>query len=87
LRLAYKFKSFFSGGTFQSKVFGQYFFSKQVFKFLAFSFGGVFFVGIISNWLCQVAKIGFKVFRWRFGLQWFWLALFHGFGFVRGLFA
>jgi hypothetical protein len=30
-------KLFFSGGTFQSKVFGQYFFGKQVFKFSAFS--------------------------------------------------
>jgi hypothetical protein len=29
--------SVFSGGTFQDKVFGQYFFSKQVFKFSAFA--------------------------------------------------
>jgi cell shape-determining protein MreC len=34
--------------------------------------------------LSRVAKIGFKVFRWHFVLQWFLLALFRGFGFVRG---
>jgi len=46
-------------------------FSKQVFKFLAFSFGDVFFFGISSGWLCRVAKIGFKVFGLRFGQLWF----------------
>jgi hypothetical protein len=42
LRLAQKFKTIFSSGTFQASSLGQYFFSKQVFKFSAFSFGGVF---------------------------------------------
>jgi len=39
--LAQKFKSIFSGGTFQVSSFGQYFFGKQVFKFLAFSLAAV----------------------------------------------
>jgi hypothetical protein len=84
--LKIKSKSFFSGdvffnsqkiyfflqhGSFQNGILGQYFFSKQAFKFSAFSFGGVFFVGIISGWFCPVAEIGFKVFRLRFGLRWF----------------
>jgi len=77
-------QNLFSGGTFQVSGFGQYFFSKQVFKFSAFSFGGVFFVGMVSGFLCQVAEIGFKVFGFRFGWRWFWLALFRGFGFVCG---
>jgi hypothetical protein len=71
LRLAHKFKTIFSGGTFQVSSFGQYFFSKQVFKFSAFSFGGIFFVGIISGWFCPVTEIGFKVFSLGFGQRWF----------------
>jgi hypothetical protein len=62
---------FLRRGSFQNSILGQYFFSKQAFKFLAFSFGGVFFVGIVSGWFCPVAKIGFKVFGLRFGLRWF----------------
>jgi len=61
-------QNLFSGGIFQARSFGQYFFSKQVFKFSAFSFGGVFFVGIISGWFCRVAEIGFKIFSLCFGL-------------------
>jgi hypothetical protein len=40
--LAHKFKTIFSGGTFQVSSFGQYFFSKQAFKFSAFSLAVVF---------------------------------------------
>jgi len=61
----------FGNGTFQNSVLGFIFFSKQVFKFSAFSFGSVFFLGISSGWFCPVAEIGFKVFSLRFGLQWF----------------
>jgi len=64
-------QNLFSGGIFQVSGFGQYFFSKQVFKFSAFSLGGTFSAGIISGRFCRVAKIGFKVFGLRFGSQWF----------------
>jgi hypothetical protein len=56
---------------FQASGFGQYFFSKQIFKFSAFSFGAVFFVGVSSGWFCQVSEISFKVFGLRFSLRWF----------------
>jgi hypothetical protein len=56
---------------FSSKCFGAIFFSKQVFKFSAFLFGGGFFAGISSGWFCRVAEIGFKVFGLCFGLRWF----------------
>jgi len=60
------------------------------FQVLGVFVGSSFFSGISSGWFCRVAgtapcgKIGFKVFRWRFGLHWFLLALFRGFSFVRG---
>jgi len=62
---------FLAVAVFKVSGFGQYFFSKQIFKFSSFSFGSTFSAGISSGWFCPVAEIGFKVFGLRFGSQWF----------------
>jgi len=62
---------FLAVAVFKVSGFGQYFFSKQIFKFSSFSFGSTFSAGISSGWFCRVAEIGFKVFGLRFGSQWF----------------
>jgi hypothetical protein len=40
----------------------------QVWLFRSTSF---LFISKVSGCFCRVAKIGFKVFGWRFGLRWF----------------
>jgi len=53
---------------------------------LALSLVSVSFIGKSSVSFCRVAEIGFKVFNSGFGQRKFRLALFRGFGFVRGWF-
>jgi len=54
------------------------------FQVLVFLFNKFSFVSKVSGSFFRVAKIGFKVFGLCFGLRWFQLALFRGFGFIRG---
>ena len=66
-------QNLFSGGIFQARSFGQYFFQQASFgtapcgQVLGFFVWLYFFVGIISGWFCPVAEIRFKVFSLGFG--------------------
>jgi len=59
--------SVFSGGTFQDKVFGQYFFSKQVFKFSAFCSTAFLLLAKFSFGFIESLKSASRFFGFGFG--------------------